>query len=64
MKFDINSRATKSRSSINPKQGNIKKTIPGHMIIKLLKTTDKETTLKTANPPQKTCYVQRNKDMR
>lgn len=40
----------------------MKKTIPGNMIIKLLKTSDKEKNLKNSWRRKMTCNIQRNKD--
>ena len=48
-------------SSTNPKQGNINKTSPRHIIIKLLKSSDKEKNIQS-NPKKYTVCVQRNKD--
>ena len=45
-----------------PKHRNMKKTIARHILIKLLKTSDKEKTLKAGRGKKKRRYIQRNRD--
>ena len=43
---------------MNPSTRNMKKTTPRHILIKLLKTSDKEKILKAARGEEgKTCYI-------
>lgn len=51
-KFDQNYRSIDSKSSINPKQDKKKENYTENFIIKLLKTSGKETTLKRAKAGQ------------
>lgn len=63
-KSDENYRPKDSRNSVNAKQKHRKKIAPRYIIIKLLKTSDKQKTLKVAERKKKSQWTQTKREQK